>query len=109
MSWTKRVVVVVAALVANGCGDECQKLLQNPGEPDLGRFVYDNQCMSCHGSMGQGASAPSLQEQLVAGLTRCEIVETVRTGPGIMPTFDKTLIDEDDMANLVEYITLEFQ
>lgn len=109
MTWSLRVVAVLAALVATGCGDECQSVQQNPGNPDLGRFVYDNQCMSCHGAMGQGASAPSLQEQLSVGLTKCEIVETVRTGPGIMPTFDKALIDEEDMANLVEYITLEFQ
>jgi mono/diheme cytochrome c family protein len=99
--------IVVAPLLA-GCGFNCEEdVLNLVGDPIVGEFLYDNKCRSCHGEDGTGVSGPDLTA-IVPQRTSCDIVATVIEGPGAMPAFDKDL-DDQELADLIEFVTLEFQ
>lgn len=103
-----RVAGPVLMALCVGCGDECDDVLILVGEPVNGEFVYRSRCQQCHGENGKGGSAPSLVERLPQ-ITSCDVVETVRSGPGTMPDFGKDEISTEDLNDLIEFMTLEFQ
>ncbi len=98
----------VLVVLCVGCGDECEEVRTTIGDPVVGEFVYENRCRQCHGIGGQNGSAPSLVERLPT-LSACDVVETVRAGPGTMPDYSKEEISTEDLNDLLEYMTLEFQ
>lgn len=78
------------------------------GDLALGRTIYADNCLACHGaglqgsSVGGGAVAPSLSRA-----TPREIGEAVRIGPGVMPPFGPDVIDDHGLDSLVRYIDFE--
>ena len=59
---------------------------------DATEDIYAQQCAPCHGSNGEGDSAPSLQASLLSAAERTEII---RDGRDAMPAFGPTLTDEE--------------
>jgi mono/diheme cytochrome c family protein len=101
-------VALVALPLAVGCGFDCEDdVLNLTADPEVGEFLYDNKCATCHGPDGTGVSGPSLLD-IVPQRTSCDIIATVRDGPGAMPAFDREL-DNRELADLLEFVTLEFQ
>lgn len=96
-----------ALLVLAGCGSRYEKILALTGDPLNGQLIYEADCASCHGIDGDGAAAGSLRETL-PDLTGEEILQAIDDGPGNMPDYrgDYT---KQEMADILEYITLEFQ
>ena len=104
-------VAAVAALVLAGCGgngnggDDAGGDVR--GDPEAGRTIFTEtanpSCATCHtlGDAGAtGTTAPNLDELQP---TFEQVVSAVRTGPGIMPSFDDQLTDQqiDDVAAYV--------
>jgi ubiquinol-cytochrome c reductase cytochrome c subunit len=77
-----------------------------PGSSPNGSAVYLKRCSTCHGTAGQGISGvisiagPSLQ----AEHDRRTVVNMVRSGKGIMPSF-KHLLPEEDIDSVADYVT----
>lgn len=74
------------------------------GDLARGRAIYGLNCLACHGPGGQGgaigggAVAPPLHPA-----TPTQIGEAVRFGPGAMPGFGETVIDDEDLDSLIRY------
>lgn len=74
------------------------------GDADAGAAVFENNCMSCHGAEGEGASAPSLQESDVAS-NHDEVVDIVTNGTdGGMPAFEGQL-SEQEINDVSAYVS----
>ncbi|MEQ1565647.1 MAG: cytochrome c [Myxococcota bacterium] len=82
-------------------------ILALTGDPVEGEALYRADCVSCHGVDGVSATAPSLPEVLPAR-TGEEILRAIDEGPGVMPEY-RPVYDAQQMADLLEYLTLEFQ
>jgi ubiquinol-cytochrome c reductase cytochrome c subunit len=65
-----------------------------------GAGLYSQHCAVCHGPEGRGKIGPSLQ----AAHNPQQVVQIVRTGKGVMPSFAKQLSPEEIQA-LAAYVT----
>ncbi len=70
-----------------------------------GRDIYTRHCVICHGPDGRGvlASAPDFARG--QGLLRndFDLVQTVRSGRGVMPSF-QGILSPPDMLDVVAYL-----
>jgi mono/diheme cytochrome c family protein len=96
----------VLLLVVVGCGDRYEKIIGLQGDLVSGEFLYTGYCTDCHGDAGQGLSGPDLTERLPL-LTSTQILEQIETGGNGMPAFDE--FEDQELADLLEYLTLTFQ
>lgn len=77
-----------------------------PGLSSDGRALYDKNCGNCHGALGQGISGiisiagPSLQ----AEHDRQTVLDRVRAGKGIMPSFGR-LLSAQQIDDVTDYVT----
>jgi ubiquinol-cytochrome c reductase cytochrome c subunit len=75
------------------------------GSVSLGQQAYGANCAACHGSTGSGDSiggnqiAPSL-----GAATPLQIAEAVRVGPGPMPRFGQTTVDDPTLDSMLRYL-----
>jgi quinol---cytochrome-c reductase cytochrome c subunit len=75
------------------------------GSTTLGQQGYEANCAACHGSAGSGDSiggnqiAPALDQA-----TPTQIAEAIRVGPGPMPRFGQTVVDDATMNSIVRYL-----
>jgi ubiquinol-cytochrome c reductase cytochrome c subunit len=75
------------------------------GDVSLGQQAYAGNCAACHGSAGSGDSiggnqiAPSLDQA-----TPLQIAEAIRVGPGPMPRFGETAIDQRSLDSIARYL-----
>jgi ubiquinol-cytochrome c reductase cytochrome c subunit len=75
------------------------------GDAASGRQLYLENCAACHSSTGVGAAlpagyiAPSLLQT-----DRTRVAEAVRVGPGLMPPFPASVLDDGQLADLVAYV-----
>lgn len=69
-----------------------------------GQAIFTGRCAGCHGSDGAGAFGPQLSEGRVVERfpDAADQIDLVRGGRGAMPSFDRTLSDEEIQA-VVEY------
>lgn len=76
-----------------------------PGSVDEGLLLYVENCAACHSATGVGAAkvthlrSPSLQAS-----TPTQIAAAVRVGPNLMPHFPETVLDDQDVDDLVAYV-----
>ncbi|WP_026688318.1 c-type cytochrome [Alteribacter aurantiacus] len=68
------------------------------GEYDLaaGEEVYEQNCLSCHGQNGEGASGPG-----IAGMDIDSVRTAIEEGPGSMPD---GLVDGDEADNVSAWV-----
>jgi cytochrome c551 len=98
---------VPVLLLLGGCGDGYDKILALDGDATAGEFLYTGYCEDCHGGTGQGVSGPDLTERLPL-MTSTEILEQIETGGNGMPAWEGQF-DDQQLADLLEYLTLTFQ
>lgn len=77
-----------------------------PEEGDVGRGLtaFTDKCAGCHQIVGEAGVvvegvAPELDQS-----NPIEIAEAVRIGPFVMPAFDETAIDEQELNDIIAYI-----
>lgn len=90
------------ALLSAGCSDASEKELS--GTPiEKGGQLYQVHCIRCHGSGGRkGASgAKNLNE---SKLGRAQIIDIVRGGKGVMPSYKNTIKGDSSYIWLTEYV-----
>ncbi len=99
-----RAIVAFVGTISSG-GTEIPHVDVQAGNLSLGQQTYENNCGACHGSAGSGDSiggsqiAPSLDRA-----TAVQIAEAIRVGPGPMPRFGDTTIDEHELDSVVRYL-----
>ncbi|GAA3777472.1 hypothetical protein GCM10022225_76680 [Plantactinospora mayteni] len=77
----------------------------SPGDLRTGREVFLANCAACHSAAGVGATltngliAPSLE-----GSTPLQVAEAVRVGPGLMPAFPETVLQQRELDALASYV-----
>ena len=85
-------------------GIQIPKVDPNAGSLSVGQQIYEGNCAPCHGATGNGGavgprSAPNLHHS-----TATQVGEAVRIGPSVMPRFDPTTIDQQQLDALVRYV-----
>ncbi len=90
----------IFALLAVGVLASAQR-----ADPDAGRRLYEQTCLSCHGPAGVGERGPALNTGVFSrGGSDSDLMRTIRGGvPGTqMPDFPR--LSDDEMRELVAYI-----
>jgi len=69
----------------------------NAGDVFKGREIFMRECMACHGSAGEGnmPGLPNFKEGKTLFKNDNELMEIIRDGRGIMPSFNGLITDED--------------
>jgi cytochrome c oxidase cbb3-type subunit 3 len=87
--------------------DAVAAILALSGDASSGASLYASSCSGCHGVDGEGVSAPAMAE-VVSENSDEEIVSAIYSGEGSgMPAYGGTLSDQD-IADLLEYLTATF-
>jgi len=70
-----------------------------------GREVFMRECMACHGESGEGKlpGLTNFKEGQTLFKTDSVLIDIVRDGKGVMPSFNGLLADED-IRNVVAYL-----
>jgi mono/diheme cytochrome c family protein len=98
----KRVAaLVVAAALCAGCGPKA--------EGKTGAELYEVSCAGCHGPDLSGSGGVGIGRDIGPGsnadiaLSDEQIAGVIEVGPGSMPSFGRSL-DDEQIASLVAYI-----
>lgn len=77
----------------------------NAGDPFSGSNIYTQHCVSCHGGDGRGAIAgtPSFRGGRLMTRSTSELIETVKSGRNLMPSF-RGILDEQQIDDVITYI-----
>lgn len=76
-----------------------------PGDVDEGLLLYVENCAACHSATGVGAAkvtrlrAPSLERS-----TPTQVAAAVRVGPNLMPHYPESVLDDQDVDDIVAYV-----
>ena len=75
------------------------------GDPFAGSNIYTQYCVNCHGGDGRGevAGTPSFREGRLMSRATSELMETVRTGRNLMPSF-RGILEEQQIDDVSTYI-----
>jgi ubiquinol-cytochrome c reductase cytochrome c subunit len=79
--------------------------IETGGNLHRGRELYDQNCQSCHGIDGDGASiggslwAPTLHDASVT-----QVAEAIRVGPEEMPRFSDRQLNQRDINDVASYV-----
>jgi len=70
-----------------------------------GRDVYIRECMACHGAAGEGnmPGLPNFKEDQTLHKNDNELMDIIRDGRGIMPSFNGLITDEN-IRDVTAYI-----
>lgn len=96
---------LVAYVASLGPGPEIPKVDLEHGHLPDGYELYANHCAPCHssagagGAVGRGIIAPDLQSS-----TPTQVAEAIRIGPSAMPDFGPELLDDEQVASIVQYV-----
>lgn len=72
-----------------------------------GASVWRLNCAACHQWSGNGGALVDQAAPDVRRATAAEIAEAVRSGPGSMPSFGASSIDDRDLDDLTGYMTAD--
>ncbi|MEX1163058.1 MAG: c-type cytochrome [Nitriliruptor sp.] len=77
------------------------------GEAARGQELYVRNCAACHGAAGDGGIAGGDNAvPPLAGLDPIALVEGTRIGPFTMPAFDESVLDVQQLDDIVAYLAL---
>lgn len=75
------------------------------GDPAEGSGLYLIDCAACHGATGVGgALVGSRDAPPILDSSPLDIAEAIRSGPGPMPSFDRTTLDDAQVDSIVRYV-----
>ena len=89
-------VTLALAAALSGCSQTDQNTLD-------GAALFANQCSQCHGAQGGGGVGPRIGAGGRASLLSDEeIAAIIRSGPGVMPSFDG--LTEAQVAAVIDHL-----
>jgi cytochrome c6 len=101
---TTIVAMMLLLTLAAACGQTQEAPAKTPpdtaADVTAGRAVFDQHCNACHPGGGQGAG-PALRGRNVP---EDRIRTIVRQGGQGMPAFNQSQINDQQLANLVQYV-----
>jgi ubiquinol-cytochrome c reductase cytochrome c subunit len=74
------------------------------GDLSLGELTWQSNCAPCHGVTGHGGAVGEQTAPGVLQATDVQVAEAVRIGPGTMPIFDETTVDQRTLDSVVKYV-----
>jgi ubiquinol-cytochrome c reductase cytochrome c subunit len=74
------------------------------GSLPVGQAIYQSTCAPCHGAIGKGGAVGSQDAPPLDEATARQVAEAVRIGPGTMPVFDESTVDQHQLDSLVRYV-----
>jgi ubiquinol-cytochrome c reductase cytochrome c subunit len=74
------------------------------GSLSFGEATFQANCAPCHGITGRGGSVGPQDAPPVVHADSTQIAEAIRIGPGTMPVFDESTIDQHALNSLVRYV-----
>ncbi|MGH9164044.1 MAG: cytochrome bc1 complex diheme cytochrome c subunit [Acidimicrobiales bacterium] len=80
----------------------------NPASADLadGGELYRSNCAACHGAAGiGGALAYGTQAPTLHPASSVQVAEAMRIGPGSMPVFGADILTDDQVQDIVRYVS----
>jgi ubiquinol-cytochrome c reductase cytochrome c subunit len=97
-------VAYVTDAFAKG-GPEIPQLDMSTAVLSEGQALFTLNCAPCHNSSGAGgALGHAIYAPNVTKATPLQVAEAVRIGPGAMPQFGPTQIDDQQLASIVQYV-----
>jgi ubiquinol-cytochrome c reductase cytochrome c subunit len=100
-----QIAAIVAFLVSiDPGGTPIPDIDPDTGNLSEGAEIYVRNCAPCHSSSGNGGAVGPQVAPDLRHATPTQIAEAVRIGPGTMPNFDSTVIDDAQLASLVRYV-----
>lgn len=89
---------------------ELPEVVGDARDPALGGELWRRHCAVCHQLAGRGgALLTDVEIPSVLRASELELVEAVRAGPGSMPAYATSTIDEEEAVHLAQYVTDELQ
>jgi ubiquinol-cytochrome c reductase cytochrome c subunit len=78
----------------------------DPAAGDLadGGQLFRAQCAACHQWAGEGGALLHREAPPLGPATPTQLAEAVRTGPGAMPTFGVTAVDDHQLNAIARYV-----
>lgn len=102
----EEVDALVAYVASLGRGPEIPDVDPDEGDLTSGNLLYSANCASCHNSAGSGgALGQAIFAPPVYPATPLQVAEAIRVGPGAMPAFGPGALDDDQLADVVRYVT----
>jgi ubiquinol-cytochrome c reductase cytochrome c subunit len=98
-----RAITAYLTSIAPG-GIEIPRVNPFGGNLSLGQVTYQNNCAPCHGTTGRGGAVGDQIAPPVVHASAVQVAEAVRIGPGTMPKFDATTIDQGTLDSLTAYV-----
>jgi mono/diheme cytochrome c family protein len=95
---------VVEVTASQAAGEVAPDFAPVGGDPARGATLYHQDCASCHGPDGAGASGPCLVDRPVAFRPR-DFTDAVRVGRGRMPSFPN--LDGRSTRDMLAFLRLE--
>jgi cytochrome c6 len=97
-----RILFFLIALLSVSCNDSSDEILS--GTPlEKGEKLYQIHCVRCHGSDGnKGASGAKQLKK--SKLSNTQIIDIIRDGKGVMPSFKNTIKGDSSFIWLSEYV-----
>ncbi|MGA9780489.1 MAG: c-type cytochrome [Limisphaerales bacterium] len=101
-TWSLLVTLTLAPWVVAGCASTCRLTVQQanyPADKIDARGLFTENCITCHGKNGRAhtfhgwlVGAQNLTDaKWQAGTTDGQILNAIKTGPSVMPAFEKKL------------------
>jgi len=76
----------------------------NLGNLSLGQETFQANCAPCHGATGRGGAVGPQIAPPVVHASSVQVAEAIRIGPGTMPVFDESTIDQHTLDSVVSYV-----
>ena len=83
----------------------CSPQLVHSNDVFKGKEVFMRECMACHGNAGEGnmPGLPNFKEDQTLFKNDNELMDIIRDGKGIMPSFNG-LISDEDIRDVTAYL-----
>ncbi|HEY7281805.1 MAG TPA: c-type cytochrome [Actinomycetota bacterium] len=99
-----RAVTAYLETIPPGDGVPIPVVDTSEGSLSLGQATFQANCAPCHGTTGRGGAVGPQDAPPVVHATSTQVAEAVRIGPGTMPVFDESTIDQHTLNSLVAYV-----
>ena len=74
------------------------------GDVAEGFRLFTEHCAGCHQVVARGGAMTGAQVPPLLESTPTQVVEAVRVGPWVMPSLDRTQLDDRQLADIVSYV-----